>query len=375
MKIGTISLNVNAPDFNYGAVLHSWAFQKFLQKLDYVESTEIIDYTTVSLEGQNLSHSLVKDVLGLHPRAFLYHLKDKKAYTVRYKKFKEFEKSNMIISEKSYTQSSLNSAELDYDCVICESDVIWSQQFFGGKFDKSFFLALDSMKKMKKIAYSPSMGEADLTSEHKKYLKSFLKHIDYISCRESYDIPILKELTDKEVVHVLDPVLLLEEKDYASITADRIIEEKYICLYLPVDDNSELRKQAKDYAERNNLKILEISTKLEIYENESGICSGTMGIQEFLSAIKYADVIFTNSFHAICFAVIFNVEFYAFTRKYPGKVKDICKTLGLLERYLEKDSFNELKRIDYDIVNNKWKELKEKSINWLENALKGIDIA
>lgn len=39
MKVGTISLNINAPDFNYGAMLHSWAFQQFLKKLDCVDYT------------------------------------------------------------------------------------------------------------------------------------------------------------------------------------------------------------------------------------------------------------------------------------------------------------------------------------------------
>ena len=370
MKIGTISLNINAPDFNYGAVLHSWAFQKFLLKQSYVDSTEIIDYTTTSLEGQNLSHSLIKDILGLHPRGFLYHLNKKIPYSKRYKKFKKFENSNMIISKTKYTQKTLNTADLDYDCIVCESDVIWSSRFFGGQYDKSFFLSLDSMKKIKRIAYSPSMGDADITPELENELKELLKNIEYISCRESYDIPILKRLTNKEVVHLLDPVLLLDKTEYEPIISERLIKEKYLCLYLPVDNNTELRKSAEEYAKKNNLKIIEISTKLQNYKNQLTTCYGTMGIEEFLSAIKYADVVFTNSFHAICFSVIFNVDFYAFTRKYPGKVKDICNTLNLNDRYLQYDNFIEKESIDYKKVNQRVSELRDYSIKWLEESLK-----
>ena len=51
----------------------------------------------------------------------------------------------MQTSKIKYVQSKLETAKLNYDCVICESDVIWSPGFSGGHFDKSFFLALESM--------------------------------------------------------------------------------------------------------------------------------------------------------------------------------------------------------------------------------------
>ena len=45
MFIGTLSLNINTHDLNYGAMLHSWAFQQFLIK-KYAVRTEVIDYIT-----------------------------------------------------------------------------------------------------------------------------------------------------------------------------------------------------------------------------------------------------------------------------------------------------------------------------------------
>ena len=51
MKVGTLSLNINTDDLNYGAMLHSWAFQQVLKQQECVQSTEIIDYTTKILEG------------------------------------------------------------------------------------------------------------------------------------------------------------------------------------------------------------------------------------------------------------------------------------------------------------------------------------
>ena len=148
-----------------------------------------------------------------------------------------------------------------------------------------------------------------------------------------------------------------------------MVSERYLLLYLPVDDNVKLRNYAKKYASKNGLKILEISTKLKSYENDNIKCIGDAGIEEFLSAINYADVVFTNSFHAICFSIIFNVQFYAFSRAYAGKVEDICKVFGVERRFFADDNFVEQKVIDYEEINGRYKKLQEQSIHWIENAI------
>lgn len=371
MRIGTISLNINAPDFNYGAILHSWAFQQYLKRQSIVEYTEIIDYTMPILEGQNLKCPIKDAIIGFHPKSLINYLKNSNMYQSRYRKFQKFIETNICKSSKKYTQATLNAAKLNYDCVICESDVIWSPGFSGGHFDRSFFLALDSMKDMRKIAYAPSMANGNLNDEQEKELRELLQYPEYISCRESYEKEILEKYTDKSVSHVLDPVLLLDADSYKSICSKRLLTDKYLLLYLPVDDNKNLRTYAQKYAELHGLKILEISTKLKSYEKNQKKCIGNAGIEEFLSAIKYADVVFTNSFHAICFSILFNVQFYAFSRAYAKKVEDICETFELKNRFFADDKFIEQKPIDYIRVNKKYNKLKQQSIQWLDSVLHG----
>lgn len=370
MKIGTISLNINAPDFNYGAVLHSWAFQQYLKKLDCVDSVEIIDYTTPKLEGQNLKHPIITSLKQRHLKKACKYIAHYSAYMRRYRKFNSFIVNNLCVSKVRYDKKALNAAVLDYDCIICESDVIWSQAFFGGNYDESFFLALESMQKMKRIAYAPSMGDGDVNREQGERLRQLLQYPQYISCRELYEKTILEKYTEKSVTHVLDPVLLLEKEDYHKICADRIENEPYLLLYLPVDDNSKLRSSASEYAKRNKLKIIEISTYLKETRGNNEVCYGSAGIEEFLSLIKYASVVFTNSFHAICFSILFEVQFYAFSRSCAGKVKDICDVFGLQDRYFEDDNFAERSSINYSELNKKRRNLVIQSQDWLVNALK-----
>ena len=367
MRIGAISLNINTPDFNYGAMLHSWAFQQYLKKLDFVTSAEVIDYTMPVLEGQcrdapflgSLCHGRVKTACGQilrFPR-----------YRERLKKFNGFVGGQLSVSKEAYTQKTLNAAKLNYDTVICESDVIWSPGFCGGHFDRSFFLALDSMKAMRRVAYAPSMADGTLREGQERELKSLLLHIDQISCRESYEKQILERLTDKKVTHVADPVLLLQEGDYAPILGEPLAEGRYILLYLPVDENAWLRACAFEYA--RSLKVIEISTALKKKRSGHYVCYEAAGIEDFLSAVKYAECVFTNSFHAICFSVIFHRDFYAFSRAYAGKVKDICHTLGAYGRYVPDGEGICEEEVDYVRVDRKWKEFRERSQRWLKNAL------
>ena len=291
-------------------------------------------------------------------------------YNWRKDKFKKFQNEHMTISKEKYTQKKLNDAKLPYDTIICESDVIWSPKLTKGEFDPSFFLSLDSMKDLKKIAYSPSMGDGDLEEKYQKEFKNYLKNIDYISCRESYQVNIIKQYTNKEVTKVLDPVFLLDRKDYKNIIGSRLVDKKYIMLYLPVNNNKKLREYAKEYAEKNGYYIIEISTKLEKRKNDKIWRIPDAGIEEFLSALTNAEVIFTNSLHAICFSIIFKKQFYAFSRKYAGKVRDICEIFGLSNRYFEDDNFVEQKKINYHDVHKKYKVLQKESQEWIINALK-----
>lgn len=369
MKIGTISVNINTPDYNYGALLHSWAFIKYMQKLDFVQSAEVIDYLTPYLETYKEDFHIIEKLKEKNYYEARMNFRKYRWYKWRKKKFKNFQKKYMTISKKKYNQKKLNDSVLPYDTVICESDVIWSPKLTKGEFDPSFFLSLDSMKSLKKIAYSPSMGDGDLEENYQKEFKKYLKNIDYISCRESYQVDIIKQYTNKEVTKVLDPVFLIDKKDYTEIIGPRLVEQKYLLLYLPVNNNKKLRDAAREYALKNNLFMIEISTKLEKKKTNNLWRIPDAGIEEFLSGIKNAEVIFTNSLHAVCFSIIFKKQFYAFSRKYAGKVRDICKIFDLSNRYFEDDNFIEQKKINYNEVYKKYKKMQKESQDWIINAL------
>ncbi len=82
------------------------------------------------------------------------------------------------------------------------------------------------------------------------------------------------------------------------------------------------------------------------------------------------NTIFTNSFHGVCFAALFRKEFYAFSRKSSGKVIDMCRTMGLEDRYFAGDEFAELGPGDWDKVYEKpLRKMIEQSRKYVSDSL------
>ena len=63
-------------------------------------------------------------------------------------------------------------------------------------------------------------------------------------------------------------------------------------------------------AKENNLKLIEICAGKNRRAKHKQIC--TYGPSEFLSSIKYAKTVFTNSFHGTAFSIIFEKAFSLF---------------------------------------------------------------
>ena len=77
-----------------------------------------------------------------------------------------------------------------------------------------------------------------------------------------------------------------------------------------------------------------------------------MGIEEWLGYIRYADAVFTNSFHCCCFSILFEKELFVGFRM-GDKVTHVLEMFDMLERKFERESDlinNPLPKTDYEKV-------------------------
>lgn len=380
MKIGIISINAHTKVLNFASPLHSYAFQAFLES-NGIEST-IIDYKPVYYGKFDVRHPLFYYIE--HPNSdpamqtrLLKKWKNlfyEREY--RYDRFEEFIEKYYKKTDICYNAKMMETEDPGFDCYICVTDVIWKYNPKNG-FDRGYLLACKQMEGKKKIAYAASRGAKGYTTEQNKVFFDYISDIDYISVREKS----LKEHIEKDsnlpVTHVLDPVFL-QEKDFYYNLAIRPEKKGYVLLYIVMEKAKDLVETAVRFAELHNLDIIELSENLE----DQNIPNGThhkviydLGVEEWLGYMQNAEYIFTNSFHACCFSIIFGKQFFAGDRS-GDKIDSVLEMFNLSNRRISgnsPDMANNMANIDYEAVNALRHEYTKYSKDFILNAIRDME--
>lgn len=360
---------------NSGACLQAYALQQTINSLGY--PNEIIKYT----EPWGYYNATIKNSYNL-----LQHLRSIKSPEFReqyrngmYKKtaFVQFRKKYLQFTKTEY--KSIIQVQTDsnkFDCYVCGSDQIWNPTFYD-KCNPVYYLAFVD-DNTPKIAYAPSIGLNDIPE---KYLSQFIEYIsrlDYISVRESKGVELIARYTGKEAKHVLDPTLLLEAKQW-----DKLIKSKkrkpYVFCYL-FGNHDYYANVINHIADQNNWQVRMIPFFLSDIQPKF-ITEVNAGPIEFLSLIKDAQLVITDSFHASVFSMLFKKDFYVLLRdsdcdknSMNSRIYSLLNMVGLKDRLLTKEealSINVNKIENYETVHEVIKKYRVDSINYLKQALRG----
>ena len=376
MKIGIISINAHTKVLNFASPLHSYAFWSFLKE-NGIES-EIIDYKPCYYGKYDPKYPLFYHID--HPKD---DPKEQERYLKKWKnlfweraerfdKIQEFIDTYYVTTDKCYNPTLLDKEDPGYDCYICVTDVIWKWNPNNG-FDKGFLLASKCMDGKRKIAYAGSRGANGYTAEQGELFKKYLNDMDFISVREKSLQEYCQTVTDKPVTHVLDPVFLKDRKFYEDLA----IEPKrkgYVLIYIVMEKSKSLVKTAVNFAKEHGLDVIELSEDMEnryIPKGTEHDVIYNIGVEEWLGYIKNADYVFTNSFHACCFSIIFQREFWAGKRA-GDKVDSILQLMELGDRRVNSSHENgkfEAVPIDWDKVSALYKKYYEVSKDFILNAI------
>lgn len=328
MKISTITFHKVC---NNGAVLQAYALMKHL--LNEGHEVEIIDYQPkVVQEPYKIffhRHNDTKNIFKIILREIISPLFRIKSRFNFYK----FQQKYMIMTKKRYKNiDELKKYYPKSDMYICGSDQIWNDEITGG-IDKGYFLQFGE-EDTKRVAYAASCGkkiDSGNMIEAVKYLKEF----NGVSVREQETSEMFKKYKiDTKVV--LDPVFLLDEKEWASIGKKRIVNEEYLLIYA-LCPGDELYESAKILADKMKLKIVEISNKMTKNKN-ADINFSFIGPEEFISLIYHSNFVITNSFHGTAFSLILKKQFLCFPHKLikerNGRVLNLLNHVDLDSRFV-----------------------------------------
>ena len=382
MKVGIISINAHTKVLNFASPLHSYAFQQFLQ-MNGIESV-IIDYKPNYYGQFNPRHPYFyyrkHPVKNKKKQKAIEHkwLKLFLARQKRFDKFQHFIDRYYVTTDKCYNHKLLDTEDLGLDCYICATDVIWKCNKNAG-FDRGFFLACDSMKGKYKIAYAASRGPVvELDKEKQQLFLEYISEFQHISVREESLGNYIESISDIKVTHVLDPVLLHEKEFYEPIIKRPGRKKGYVLLYVVMESAIPLIELAVAFAEKNGLEVIELSENMA----DAKIPAGThhkvvydIGIEEWLGYMDEAEYIFTNSFHATCFSILFHKQFFV-GKRHGDKILSVMEMFGLSGRKVE-DCFESsdciAKEIDFAPVDVLRREYMQKSSDFILSALEDAE--
>ena len=362
--------------YNYGTALQSYALQHFISQ-NYNCEVEIIDYLAKNeYVGKKLLLTRIKR-LGAYITSFskYYSLyKNSQNQVQKVQKFNGFFEHQMVLSaQKTDTVDDLTDICKNYDAVMIGSDQTWNP-FVSTR--GVFLLEYLDGKKVKKLAYAPSIGISKIPEEYVERYKNALSDFEMLSCRERCGAESLSDLLKKNVECVLDPTLLLKPSDWEQIATPVDVQEPYLLTYF-LGDNKAHRKAVEKIAAEKNLKIVTLPVSyIEI--NNKKINKQYVGPCEFISLFKNASFICTDSFHGTMFSINFGKDFMSFPKRNDvdinsdnNRLYDALTVFGLENRLgINGRTVTEL--IDYEKVNAKLNELRESSKKYLDDAINSI---
>ena len=122
-------------------------------------------------------------------------------------------------------------------------------------------------------------------------------------------------------------------------------DEKYILNYFLGDMDLNYKKMINSYANKNNLKVINILDRDDPYY--------ITGPGEFLFLEKNAEIIFTDSFHSSVFAILFDRPFVIFERNQLNHNNMGSRIDTLLNKFkLTERKFNNNMKIEDYIYHN-----------------------
>ena len=350
---------------NYGQILQLYALQQYLKNHTH-------DVVVIPYKFENDYIRTNKKINFAHiKRFFLFKITTTLGSLGNNKrKFDQFRRNHIDLGQYSYcTYNDLKKSPPEIQAMIVGSDQVWNFNEEQKSILNAYFLDFGNTR-TKRISYAASFGKIKINRQFMDIVKEKLNNFDYVSVRENSGKKLCDKLSIQSEV-VCDPTFLHSKEFYFKISDDYPHKKnmRYCLLYLLEGETKFNYKNLKKWCKEKNIKILYVSANnrfdlhRKIYPN----------VGQWLSLIKNAAYIVTNSFHCAVFSIIFNKQFVVLKRKGNGEEMN-TRFLTLFSKF----SINQFcENDDYDILDRKIyndfvKSVIEKNINSFDLSKVGM---
>lgn len=241
------------------------------------------------------------------------------------------------LSEKQLNIIKKDS-NINFDGAFVGSDEIWNVTNSTFNTVPEFFGI--NIPTTKKFTYAPSVGNATHLDIRKYpvYVNG-INSFDLLSVRDSETFTTVSELApNKMVTRVVDPTFLY---DFSDDEEPITIPVPYIAVYT-YGMKPEKVSEVRDYARKNNLML--VSPTIKHMWCDMNIPSTPF---QFLSIIKNAKCVITDTFHGSIFAIKYKKDFISYGDE-KKKVKDLLMSLKLNSSLIADGELSKISKIETD---------------------------
>ena len=326
---------------NHGSILQTIATQEFFKTNGY--DVEVINYINKKEKFPRIIKESLKQNNSWNKNVFkriIYFMIKYPSGLLSHIKFSKYRKRLLNLTKEYNSEEELKKDNFS-NCILCSgSDQLWGP-IIDGNLDSVYFC---SFYDTKKIAFSSSIGRSvDFDEKYINYLKDFT----FITTREESASKYLSEYVD-DCCRIYDPTLMINEEYWYNFADKKKEKNKYILLYR-IHNNPEFEKHVKEISKEKKIKVIRITNSLEdifMY----GVAKVNIKPEKFLSLIRDAEYVLTDSFHCTLFSLIFKKKFVTIS---PGKtavrisdfLEEFDLTHHLVDNSIKEEILNE--NIDY----------------------------
>lgn len=332
MKIGIITMSGE----NYGCSLQAFAVSQTYKELEH-DPVFIPDTTQNGVKFayqkrsklSKLSPAYISSVVKVRIKR-KYHIKNQcdrlipsiigkkrnaasyaKASKLRSENFRSFYETHINTADFTISKNNIPTEKLcDFDFFSVGSDQVWNPTYPHTSEVKFLTFAQNSQK----LTFAPSFGISELPEYVKAPYAKWLKEIPYIAVREVEGARLVKELTGKDATVICDPTMTVKREIWESVEKKPAfsLDKPFALTYFLGNESNKYRKYIERIAKEKNLQVINL---FDIRESDHY----TAGPAEFIYLIHHADAVFTDSFHAAVFSIIFKKDFVVFDRIEDGR--------------------------------------------------------
>jgi polysaccharide pyruvyl transferase WcaK-like protein len=255
---------------------------------------------------------------------------------------------------------NLDVINKDYDLVVIGSDQVFNYKYLlkAMKRKNNLVSAVKKVDPEKLVAFSASFGTSNIPPEIEQMFTDHLNRYNAISVREDAGAEIVKRLTGQEPLVLVDPVLAA---DGWYKLASKKYSGSYVFNYF-VDGVNMIPSYEKEIAALAE----EYGARVETIKR--------MPVSDFLSAIKNARLLVTNSYHGVCMAIIYKTPFILLEDRaiMSSRFETLFNKLGIDDRMItEPGRLMDIPlKMDYRDITPRLKKERRQALEFLKGAIK-----